>query len=156
MMDPVKSPNNRLADLAIGALSIVHGLAVTLRNALRPGVTRDYPARRTYIYPRFRGRMIHKRGEDHRPKCTACLACQKACPTLAIPEIAGDEKKGRERRAKAYLWDASRCLFCNLCVDACPFDAIELGQEYSLVGESRDQMRFELEDLLEPAEDGES
>jgi len=83
------------------------------------------------------------------------MACQKACPTLAIVDIKGDEKKGRERRATAYLWDASRCLFCNQCVEACPFNAIELGQEYSMVAESREGARFELPELLEPAEEGE-
>ena len=143
-----------LAEVGIGALSIAKGLAVTLRNALRPRVTQNYPARPPYLYPRFRGKLRHKRGEDGRLKCTACLACQKACPTLAIPEIQGDEKKGRERRAVTYVWDASRCLFCGLCVQACPFDAITLGQQYSVVTESREGTRFDLNELLEPPTGG--
>jgi NADH-quinone oxidoreductase subunit I len=76
----------------------------------------------------------------------------KACPTLAIREITGDEGKGKDRRVKTYVWDAGRCLFCNLCVEACPFNAIKLSQEYSTVGESRGQTCFCLEELLEPAE----
>jgi len=145
---------NLLADVASGAWSIAKGLAVTLANALRPRVTQDYPARPAHLYPRFRGRLVHKRGEDGRPRCTACLACQKACPTLALPTIAGDEKKGRERRAVQYVWEASRCLFCGLCVEACPFEAIALGQQYSMVGESRQQVRFALEELLERPQGG--
>jgi NADH-quinone oxidoreductase subunit I len=130
-------------------------MAVTLRNALRPRTTESYPAKRPKLPQAWRGRLVHKRGEDGRPRCTACLACQKACPTLAIVQIEGDEKKGRERRVKSYVWDASRCLFCNQCVEACPFDAIALGQEYSMIGESRESARFELPELLEPAEEGE-
>ena len=145
---------NVIADVFLGAWSIAKGLAVTLGNALRPPVTQNYPARPAQPFPRFRGRLVHKRGEDGRLRCTACLACQKACPTLALPSIVGDDKKGRERRAVQYVWDASRCLFCGLCVEACPFDAIVLGQHYRMVAESRPQVRFELEDLLEPPQGG--
>ncbi len=147
--------SNYLAEVVGGAWSIAKGMAVTLRNALRPATTQNYPAKRPPLAPAWRGKMVHKRGEDSRPRCTACMACQKACPTLAIVEIKGDEKKGRERRATSYVWDASRCLFCNQCVEACPFDAIALGGEYSLIGESRQASRFDLPELLEPAEEGE-
>jgi len=140
------------AEVIGGAWSIAKGMAVTLRNALRPPVTEDYPARKPKLAPAWRGKMVHKRGEGGRLRCTACLACQKACPTLAIVQIEGDDKKGREKRAKSYLWDASRCLFCNQCVEVCPFDAIRLGQGYNMVGESRADARFELTQLLEPIE----
>jgi len=145
---------NLLAEIVIGAWSIVKGLAVTFQNALRPRVTRNYPAQHTIVSPRYRGRMVHLRDETGRLRCTACLACQKACPTLAIPLIEGDEKKGRERRARNYVWDWSRCLFCNLCVEACPFDAIRLGQQYTVVSASREGFRIELAELLEPERGG--
>ena len=140
-----------ITDLVLGSWSIVKGLAVTLRNTARPRVTLDYPAKPAPIFPRYRGRLQHLRDEEGRLKCTACLACQKACPTLALPTIEGDDKKGREKRAKTYVWDAGRCFFCGYCVEACPFGAIRLTQAYSVVGESREELRFELEQLLLPA-----
>jgi NADH-quinone oxidoreductase subunit I len=141
-----------LADIVLSAYSIVKGLAVTLKNGIaRPRVTENYPARPAAVSARFRGRMVHKRDESGRLKCTACLACQKACPTLAIPTIRGDEGKGRDKRAAAYVWNAERCMFCNLCVEACPFGAIALGQAYSTVQESRTGFAFDLDALLEPA-----
>jgi NADH-quinone oxidoreductase subunit I len=145
---------NLVADIALGAWSIVKGLTVTFQNALRPRVTRNYPKRRAEVSPRWRGRLVHLRGDDGRLRCTACLACQKACPTNALPSIIGDDQKGREKRAQVYVWDASRCLFCGLCVEACPFDAIRLSQEYSLVGEARADVIFDLAGLLEPERGG--
>jgi NADH-quinone oxidoreductase subunit I len=152
--NPTKRPNY-IAEVLGGAWSIAKGMAVTFRNALRRPITEDYPAKPPAIAPAWRGKMVHKRGEDQRPRCTACMACQKACPSMAIVEIKGDEKKGRERRATSYVWDASRCLFCNQCVEACPFDAIKLGQEFGMIGESREGLRFGLEEMLEPPEAGE-
>lgn len=142
---------NWLVDIVLGLWSIANGLAVTLRNAARPRVTLDYPAKPAPIFPRYRGRLQHLRDETGRLKCTACLACQKACPSLALPVIEGDEKKGREKRARTYLWDAGRCLFCGYCVEACPFDAIRMTTEYSVVGETREELQLGLEQLLEPA-----
>jgi len=140
-----------LPDIVLGSWSIVKGLAVTLRNSARPRVTLDYPAKPAPIYPRYRGRLQHLRDEEGRLKCTACLACQKACPTLALPTIAGDDKKGKEKRAKTYVWDSGRCLFCGYCVEACPFDALRMTQAYSVVGETRGELHVGLEELLEPA-----
>jgi NADH-quinone oxidoreductase subunit I len=144
--------HNLAAEVFIGAWSMCKGLQVTLFNWLRrPRITENYPAKPAYTYPRFRGRMVHKRDEAGRLKCTACLACQKACPTLAIPHIKGDDRKGREKRAAEYVWDGGRCLFCNLCVEACPFDAITLNGTYSTVGEHRADSHCDLEKLLEPS-----
>ncbi len=149
------SRQNWLVAILTGAWSIVNGLAVTLLNSARPRVTENYPARRTTIGSRWRGRLAHLVDEEGRLKCTACLACQKACPSFAIFGIEGDDKKGRERRAKSYTWDAGRCLFCHYCVEACPFDAIELTQEYSVVTTTREALKFGLEQLTPPARGGE-
>jgi len=140
-----------VADTFMGGYSILKGLAVTLRNYFRPRVTENYPAVRPEPSPRLRGRLKHLRQEDGRPRCTACLACQKACPSNALPAIEGDEKKGRERRVKSYVWDAGRCLFCGYCVAACPFNALQMSQTHSVVGESRLELQFGLEALLEQA-----
>ena len=145
---------NWLVAIITGAWSFAQGLAVTLLNATRPRVTQDYPARRSTIGPRWRGRLMHLCDEEGRLKCTACLACQKACPSAAIPALEGDEKKGKERRAKVYIWDAGRCLYCGQCVEACPFDAIRLTQDYSIVTCVREELKFGLDQLREPKSGG--
>jgi NADH-quinone oxidoreductase subunit I len=138
-----------LPDIVVSLWSIAKGLAVTLRNTARPRVTLDYPAKPVPIFPRYRGRLKHLKDESGRLKCTACLACQKACPSNALPTIEGDDGKGREKRAKTYLWDSGRCLFCGYCVEACPFDAIRLTTDFSVVTERREDLQIGLEQLLQ-------
>lgn len=57
--------------------------------------------------------------------CTACSACEQACPTRAI-EITG--KDGRQ--TVKYL--LGKCSYCQTCERACPFDAVRLTEEYRL------------------------
>jgi NADH-quinone oxidoreductase subunit I len=42
-----------------------------------------------------------------------------------------------------------RCIYCGMCEEACPVDAIELTPEYSLVGLTREEMVFDKQKLLE-------
>jgi NADH-quinone oxidoreductase subunit I len=44
--------------------------------------------------------------------------------------------------------DELRCIYCGMCEEACPVDAIELTSVYDLTGLSRDQMIFDKEKLL--------
>ncbi len=48
--------------------------------------------------------------------CTGCEACVLLCPTAALDQVAG----------KAWLVRPSACIYCNLCEDICPVDAISL------------------------------
>ena len=41
-----------------------------------------------------------------------------------------------------------RCIFCGMCEEACPVDAIELTSLYDLSGKSREEMIFDKEKLL--------
>lgn len=90
------------------------------------------------------GKEIEEKGEDFwRPppdfrgkpdldpeKCTACSACEQACPTKAI-EISD----GNGRRTVTYL--LGKCSYCRTCEMVCPFDAVKLTQEYLLVFKDR-------------------
>jgi len=68
-------------------------------------------------------------------KCTACGACEQACPTRAI-EIS--EKNGK--RTVKYLF--GKCSFCRTCEIVCPDDAVKLTQEYLLVFKDRKAATF--------------
>ncbi|MFW9846115.1 MAG: 4Fe-4S binding protein [Candidatus Thorarchaeota archaeon] len=91
-----------------------------LRHVFRQVMSRPF----TYFYPfedreypeTTRGRHIHVR-----EKCTACMQCVRACPTVAISIDKSD--KMYEKDAALYF-DYTRCIFCGLCVQACKFDAL--------------------------------
>jgi NADH-quinone oxidoreductase subunit I len=100
--------------------------------------TVQYPEERYEMFPRFRGPVVQLRDENTGgPRCTACGMCEKACPHGVISGIEG-EGKGKERRAVKYSYDVGRCIFCRLCVESCPFDAIELSHDYELAVFDRD------------------
>ena len=64
--------------------------------------------------------------------CTACDICVAECPTWCITLAAHVEEqapaaRGRPRKVKvldAFAIDFGLCMFCGVCVEVCPFDAL--------------------------------
>ena len=54
----------------------------------------------------------------------------------------------REKYPETFVIDELRCIYCGMCEEACPVDAIELTTLYDLTGLSREQMMFDKEKLL--------
>jgi len=54
----------------------------------------------------------------------------------------------REKYPQSFVIDELRCIYCGMCEEACPVDAIELTSLYNLTGRSREEMIFDKEKLL--------
>ena len=54
----------------------------------------------------------------------------------------------REKYPEVFVIDELRCIYCGMCEQACPCDAIELTTLYDLTGLSRTEMMFDKEKLL--------
>ena len=99
--------------------------------------TEQYPENRKttlHVAKRHRGRLTFKRNEDGSYKCTACTLCEKACPNGTIKivaHMAEDPETGKKKKVlDDYQYDLGDCMFCQLCTNACNFDAIEFTNDF--------------------------
>jgi len=110
------------------------GLGVTLKNLFTPAETVQYPREKEAITPRARGVITLK--EDN---CTVCMLCARECPDWCI-YIEGHKDKEPPRREGGkprtvskldrFDIDFSLCMYCGICVEVCPFDALHWSPEF--------------------------
>lgn len=131
--------NNKsyFSEALAGVKSLITGFGVTMKEYFTPKITEQYPEnRRTrlHVSARHRGRLVFKRNEDGSHKCVACTMCEKTCPngTITIKsEMREDPETGKKKRFLLdYQYDLGECMFCQLCVNACNFDAIEFTNDF--------------------------
>jgi NADH-quinone oxidoreductase subunit I len=75
--------------------------------------------------------------------------CSTACPAHCIDIVAAPSPwPDREKYPETFVIDELRCIYCGMCEQACPCDAIELTSLFDLTGLSREEMMFDKEKLL--------
>jgi NADH-quinone oxidoreductase subunit I len=112
---------------------LVKGLGVTLGTMLRPAITQPYPDVKPDLPPRSRGVIALKEAN-----CTVCYKCSRECPDWCIYIDAHKETHdpaggGRARSAKVldrFAIDYALCMYCGICVEVCPFDALFWSPEF--------------------------
>ena len=77
------------------------------------------------------------RGEEfswYEERCTGCASCAKYCPLGIIRIVTHPSEKAVDEGDKYVLdvfdIDMGRCMFCGLCVEACPYDALHMGSGF--------------------------
>jgi NADH-quinone oxidoreductase subunit I/NAD(P)H-quinone oxidoreductase subunit I len=104
--------------------SILEGMSVTLGYLFQKPVTIQYPDRtekpvREMLPERFRGILDYDVS-----KCSACLACMRACPIHCIEIEVTKDPETKKRYLTRFDIDIAKCMFCGLCVEPCPTEAI--------------------------------
>ena len=121
-------------------IGMAKGLMVTLKNLTKRPFTVQYPEERLKQHPRFRGEEF----AWYEERCTGCASCAKYCP-LGIIKIVTDPSetavaKGDKYRLEVFDIELARCMFCGLCVEACPYDALFMGSGFEQGRYSRKEM----------------
>ena len=88
--------------------------------------------------------------------CTVCMLCARECPDWCIhieghkETIPATEPRGRDRQVNVldrFAIDFATCMFCSICIDVCPFDALAWAPEYRFVGQQPTELLIERETL---------
>jgi NADH-quinone oxidoreductase subunit I len=113
---------------------LARGLATTFGRLTRRSVTAQYPDSLPELPPRSRG-VIALLEEN----CTVCMLCARECPDWCIYIDSHKEEQppatpgGKPRQRNVldrFAIDFSLCMYCGICIEACPFDALFWSPEF--------------------------
>jgi len=130
---------------------LIKGLGVTLKHMLQRSITQEYPDEKPNLPPRSRGVIALKQ-----ENCTVCWKCSRECPDWCIyieshKETHPPASGGRPRSVKVldrFAIDYALCMYCGICVEVCPFDALFWAPdfeyaEYDIVEMTHEKERLE-------------
>ncbi len=132
-------------------VGLLKGLGVTIKHLAKRPSTQMYPKQRPDLAPRTRG-VIALMDEN----CTVCMLCARECPDWCIyidshKETVPPAKEGGRARTRNVLdrfaIDFSLCMYCGICVEVCPFDALFWSPEFEYAEYDIDGMLHEMDRL---------
>jgi NADH-quinone oxidoreductase subunit I len=135
---------------ALKGAGLIKGLGVTLRTMTRPAATRQYPHVRPQLPARTRG-VIALIEEN----CTVCMLCSRECPDWCIyidshKEQVAPKEGGRARTRNIldrFAIDFALCMYCGICVEVCPFDALHWSPEFEYAEYQVERLTHEMDTL---------
>ncbi|MEP6774850.1 MAG: NADH-quinone oxidoreductase subunit I [Chloroflexota bacterium] len=153
----------------------VAGFFVTLRAFFSPTVTVEYPDAMRELSPRFRGAVaLLPHPETGREKCVGCGLCPQICPVDAISiGVIEDDRQGADHtgdwkpfehyytkgldpadpraRSLSFYYEISetRCMYCGLCVEVCPVEAIIMSHHFEMATTNRGTTIYNKDQLID-------
>ena len=135
---------------ALKGVGLLKGLGVTLKTMTRPAATRQYPHVRPDLPARTRG-VIALIEEN----CTVCMLCARECPDWCIyidshKEQVAPKEGGRARTRNIldrFAIDFALCMYCGICVEVCPFDALHWSPEFEYAEHQIEKLTHEMDTL---------
>ena len=150
------------------------GFLTTIQTFFTRAVTVQYPEVMRKLSPRFRGAVgFLPHPETGREKCVGCGLCPQICPVDAITiGVIEDEKpdanhfdewqpfehyyyKGLDPAdpdAKKFSYfyhiNETRCLYCGLCVEVCPVEALIMSHHFEMATDNRAETIYDKSKIL--------
>jgi NADH-quinone oxidoreductase subunit I len=129
-------------------VDFIKGFGLGMKYFVAPKSTLNYPHEKGPLSPRFRGEHALRRYPNGEERCIACKLCEAICPAQAIT-IDAEPREDGSRRTTRYDIDMTKCIYCGFCQEACPVDAIVEGPNFEFATETREELFYNKEKLLE-------
>jgi NADH-quinone oxidoreductase subunit I len=140
----------RIGQALKGAMltDFIGAFGLGMKYMVAPKKTVQFPHERNPQSPRFRGEHALRRYPNGEERCIACKLCEAICPAQAIT-IEAEPREDGSRRATRYDIDMVKCIYCGLCQEACPVDAIVEGPNKDFAVETREELYYDKQKLLD-------
>lgn len=103
--------------------------------------------------------MNHSTIALHPASCTSCMLCVRECPDWCItvqahsepdpdaPAYSNSRRQATKNVLDQFTIDFGQCMWCGICIDVCPFDALFWSDSPMPAGQGRGELIYGIESL---------